>query len=163
MQKIIDLAHMFRDASDPVMENLSGTLSTRQLLRIAQRMSTYSSTQKDDNINSAYETILRVFLAKFLPSLPRSVLEDSLKKCGIHSEDASSLFNFKKHAKVEVKGDLLKIGSTEVEIYKTKDVVKVPDILFFEIPQHVLLLEHLLQVCLFWDFSIWTIYLIIIF
>ena len=146
MQKIIDLAHMFRDATDPVMKNLSGTLSTRQLLRIAQRMSTYTSTQKDDNINSAYETIQRVFLAKFLPSLPRSVLEDSLKKCEIYAEDASSFFKSKKHAKVVVKGDQLKIGNTQVEIYKTKDVVKVPDILFFEIPQHVLLLEHLLQV-----------------
>lgn len=45
--KIINLAHLMRSAKDPLLKNLSATLSTRQLLRIAHRMAVYSP----ENVN----------------------------------------------------------------------------------------------------------------
>lgn len=42
LDKIINLAHLMRSAKDPLLKNLSATLSTRQLLRIAHRMAVYS-------------------------------------------------------------------------------------------------------------------------
>lgn len=42
LDKIVNLAHMMRGSMDPIVKNLAGTLSTRQLLRIAHRMSVYS-------------------------------------------------------------------------------------------------------------------------
>lgn len=43
----------------------------------------------------------------------------------------------------------LRIGSTVADIYETNDITKVPDILFYDVPQHINLLEHLLQVSIF--------------
>lgn len=43
MQQIVNLAFALREAKDPIMKNLSTTLSTRQLLRIAHRSSVFSS------------------------------------------------------------------------------------------------------------------------
>lgn len=45
LEKIINLAHLMRESSDPIVSNLATTLSTRQLLRIAHRMSVYSPDQ----------------------------------------------------------------------------------------------------------------------
>ena len=35
------LAHKLRESEDPVLQSLAGSLSTRQLLRIARRMTLY--------------------------------------------------------------------------------------------------------------------------
>lgn len=42
LEKIVNLAHLMRGSMDPIVKNLASTLSTRQLLRIAHRMSVYS-------------------------------------------------------------------------------------------------------------------------
>lgn len=41
MKNIIELAQLLREATDPTIKNLAGTLSTRQLLRIAHRLTEY--------------------------------------------------------------------------------------------------------------------------
>lgn len=55
MEKILGLAEFLRESNDPVLKNLSNTLSTRQLLRIAHRMSVYSS----DNVSTKKSVVLR--------------------------------------------------------------------------------------------------------
>jgi len=45
----------------------------------------------------------------------------------------------------EVAEDKVTIGATTVERYKAKNKTKVPDILFFDVPQHLAVLEWLLQ------------------
>lgn len=145
VQKIIDLAHLLRDSNDPITKNLSQTLSTRQLLRIAHRFSIFTEEQKADIANTPYELIQRVFMAKFLPSLPRSVLESCLKKVEIFKENEGFFKFSSKKPEIQINDGVLKIGNTYADIYVTKDVVKVPDIVFFDIPQHVRLLENLLQ------------------
>ena len=80
LEKIINLAFHLRQSNDPIMKNLSGNLSTRQLLRIARRMSKYHDSYNTDN---SYDIVQRTFLAKFLPNLPKTVLENSLQHCHI--------------------------------------------------------------------------------
>lgn len=46
LAKIVDLAHEMRSSADPIVRTLAHTLSTRQLLRIAHRMSVYSPDGK---------------------------------------------------------------------------------------------------------------------
>lgn len=136
-----------RGSSDAIVKNLSTTLSTRQLLRLAHRMSVYSpESQKNSSngvLNSAYETVQRTFLAKFLPSLPRAALENAIKNVQIQPIKENL-----KHATTHVSTDngQLTIGSTTTPLYQTDALTKVPDIQFFDVPQHIRLLEHLLQV-----------------
>lgn len=135
-----------RSSNDQIVKNLAPTLSTRQLLRIAQRMSVYSPdtmTAANHAINSPYTTIQRTFLAKFLPSLPRAALENAIGNVDITPVPAGERMGT---IKVSTTDGRLTIGNTSADLYKTDAVTKVPDIQFFDVPQHLRLLEHLLQV-----------------
>lgn len=149
LEKIINLAHLMRGSADPIVKNLSTTLSTRQLLRLAHRMSVYSpeSQRNTSNavLNSAYETVQRTFLAKFLPSLPRAALENAIRNVKIQPIDENSAHT---DTQVKIANGQLSIGSTTTPLYETDALTKVPDIQFFDVPQHIRLLEHLLQVSL---------------
>jgi MoxR-like ATPase len=141
MDKILELSQTLRRKSlkDPIYKNFAESLSTRQLLRIAHRLSKYS----DDNEISIYDIVQSVFLSKFLPSLPRDVLEGTLKEHNILSSKLASSKNIK-----IFKDDLnLKIGNTEAKIHPRdlKHGLKVPDTLFYDTPHYVQLLERLLQ------------------
>lgn len=164
MEKILNLAEFLRESNDPVIKNLSTTLSTRQLLRIAHRLSVYSSdnVSKSRNIifydfnmknftlspckfliqigNDAYNIVQRTFLAKFLPSLPRAALENAIKKLSV-----KPVKEYESKSKIIVDDNTLTIGQTTTKRYETDYVTKVPDVIFFDVPQHVQLLEQLLQ------------------
>ncbi|XP_017778440.1 PREDICTED: von Willebrand factor A domain-containing protein 8 [Nicrophorus vespilloides] len=134
LHQIINLAHVLRDSPDPTLKNLSGHLSTRQLLRIASRMQKFPT---DD----AYDTIEKTFMAKFLPSLAREALEKTLDKVDI-LPNMSTTTN---ELKCEVVNDVVTIGKTSIPLYKTDSLTKVPNILFYDVPQHIHLMERLLQ------------------
>lgn len=140
MEKILNLAQLLRQSKDPIVQNLATTLSTRQLIRIAHRMSVYSSTSSTGD-PVAYDTIQRTFLAKFLPTLPRAALENAIRNVSL-SPSANSEHT---ETKIEVKDNVLTIGRTSTKLFETKALSKVPDILFYDVPQHVELLERLLQ------------------
>ncbi|CAH0715327.1 unnamed protein product, partial [Brenthis ino] len=139
LHSIMELADQLRKSEDSTLKNLSSSLSTRQLLRIASRMAKYPA-------DSAYETIQRTFLAKFLPNLARRALDGASNKIGIQQPSKFGLFD-KKSTKVgcSVQNGILKIGNTSTNIFKTDALTKVPDILFYDVPQHIALLEWLLQ------------------
>lgn len=140
MEKILNLAQLLRQSKDPIVQNLATTLSTRQLIRIAHRMSVYSPTSSTTD-DVAYDTIQRTFLSKFLPALPRAALENAIRNVSI-----SPSGNRKRaEIKIEVKDNVLTIGNTSTELFETDALSKVPDILFYDVPQHVELLERLLQ------------------
>lgn len=92
-------------------------------------------------MDSLYNAVQRAFLAKFLPPLPKAALENALKNVGITCSSASAA----EPVKIYFDAKTLRIGNTETEIYKTDAVTKVPDILFYDVPQHVQLMEFLLQ------------------
>lgn len=135
VHKVIDLSHILRESRDPVLENLADTLSTRQLLKIAKKMAAYPS---EDEL---YEIVQNTFLAKFMPALPKTALEKAIEKAGIQRPSIMNMA--KKHISTE--GGILKIGTTEMKIESTDAESKVPDTLFYDVPQHISLLERLLQ------------------
>lgn len=141
MATILDLAQALRVRSekDPILKNFAEALSTRQLLRIAHRLSKYSG----EDI-SIHDVVQRVFLSKFLPALPREVLESVLKEHGIvpvksKSNDVQVV--------VDKETNLLRIGKTEARIQPTElsNSLKVPETLFYDTPHYVQLLERILQ------------------
>lgn len=50
-----------------------------------------------------------------------------------------------KRKKINVSNNTLTIGDTSAPLYSTSAVSKVPDIVFYDVPQHVQVLENLLQ------------------
>ncbi|XP_012262209.2 von Willebrand factor A domain-containing protein 8 [Athalia rosae] len=132
---IIKLTHTLRSSSDATLQSLACSLSTRQLLRIAERMHKFPGDE-------AYDAVQRACLARFLPAIPKQALEDSLSQLGISKSTETKT---KTNGKCEISGDNVKIGETTVERYRTAALTKVPDILFYDVPQHVALLESLLQ------------------
>lgn len=133
LHKIIDLTHILRNSSDAVLKNLAGHLSTRQLLRIAARMGSYST--------DPYDILEETFMMKFLPVLTRNALEKTIKNVGIVRSSQKS----EEKIKCEVDNGILTIGNSSIPIYKADNLSKVPDILFYNIPQHLKLMEKLLQ------------------
>lgn len=141
MGTILDLAQTLRTRSqkDPILKNFAEALSTRQLLRIAHRLSKYSGGDI-----SIHEIVQRVFLSKFLPSLPREVLESVLKEFDIVPVKRKS-----QEVKVVIdkEKNLLRIGQTEIAIQPSdlSNSLKVPETLFYDTPHYVQLLERILQ------------------
>ncbi|XP_076294765.1 von Willebrand factor A domain-containing protein c12.2 isoform X2 [Lasioglossum baleicum] len=131
---ILELAHVLRSSSDPILQSLAASLSTRQLLRTAERMLKFRS-------DNAYDAVQRACLARFLPAVAKNTLEECCKRIGIVRTTSSPTTEMK----CEVTENTLQIGNTIVDRYKTNALTKVPDILFYDVPQHVSLLERLLQ------------------
>lgn len=129
------MAHLLRNNRDLSLKNLAGHLSTRQLLRIAARMKNFPTTD-------IYETVQATFMIKFLPAMTRQALEKTLTKIGIVPTKSTSTHQ---NIKCEIKDGVLTIGATSSPIYKTENLSKVPSILFYDVPQHLQLMEKLLQ------------------
>lgn len=123
-----------RESSDQTLKNLSGHLSTRQLLRIASRMQLYPT-------NDVYEVMEATFMMKFLPLLVRQSLENTLKRLEIYPKKKEELSGIR----CEVVNNVLTIGNTSSPIYESSSPTKVPNVLFYNVPQHIYLMEHLLQ------------------
>lgn len=138
MSKIIKFASFLRTSDDPVLQSLSSSFSTRQLLRIAKRVANYP-------LDSAYESVQKACLARFLPPMAKRALDDALSTQGIPNDTASENADIKS----VVTDEEVIIGNTRVERCLTAAKSKVPDILFYDVPQHMALLEWLLQ-----DFSL---------
>lgn len=73
--------------------------------------------------------------------MTRQALEKTLAKIGIVPAQATATESIK----CEVKNGILTIGSTSCPIYKTENLSKVPNILFYDVPQHLQLMEKLIQ------------------
>ncbi|XP_046400469.1 von Willebrand factor A domain-containing protein 8 [Ischnura elegans] len=137
MKKVLDITHRLRSSADPTVKSLSGSLSTRQLLRIARRMALYPS-------DSVYDIIHRACLSRFLPSLAQQALNRELEDFDLRAPDKRSI----KEADFPVANlteDHITIGKTTVPRYDPKNKTKVPDVLFYDVPQHMQKLEWLLQ------------------
>lgn len=136
---IVELAHVLRLSEDPTLQSLAGSLSTRQLLRIAERMHRFQC-------NDAYNAVQRACLARFLPAIAKQALEDCCRRLNIVLPRSAAENSELACAITE---DTVRIGDTVVDRYRTAFLSKVPDIVFYDVPEHVALLEQLLQ-----DFSL---------
>ncbi|XP_050100518.1 von Willebrand factor A domain-containing protein 8 [Anopheles aquasalis] len=149
MEQIVDLAHRLRSSGDPVMRTLSTNLSTRQLLRIARRLRQYGERAAQRN---AADIVHATFLSKFMPNLARNVLESAMERTGIRQQGGSATGDANDTADPKTPlvellegGSVLRLGRTVVRRYETEAISKVPDIVFYDVPQHLRLMERLLQ------------------
>ncbi|KAI5695056.1 hypothetical protein M8J75_010206 [Diaphorina citri] len=142
LDKLLRVIQALRRSKDPAMQSLSASLSTRQLLRIAHRM--YAFPEQQD----LWDNIQGACLAKFLPPLIRHTFTSLLQSHHILPSSPPSKLRPPSISLSDP--DYVTIGKTRVPRYRTQDSrSKIPAVLFYDVPQHVEMLERIVQ-----DFSI---------
>ncbi|XP_039499673.1 von Willebrand factor A domain-containing protein 8 [Drosophila santomea] len=140
MEPLLKLAQLLRSSQEPLLQGLAGTLSTRQLLKLARRLAAYPESELSD----VHEMLQNTFLARFMPALSRGALEQAIQQVGIRPRGSKAT---NKANQIAVEDNSLRIGSTRWPLGNPTQaqLSKVPHTLFYEMPQHVQLLERLLQ------------------
>uniref|UniRef100_A0A8C7Y3Q5 von Willebrand factor A domain-containing protein 8 n=1 Tax=Oryzias sinensis TaxID=183150 RepID=A0A8C7Y3Q5_9TELE len=135
-EQLLNFTHSLRRGNDPTAKSLASSFSTRQLLRICRRLSQYP----EENIT---HSIHKACLSRFLPSLARATLEKTLKNCSMKAslEDAEGISDYC----CAVKNGVLTIGKVSAPIYSSVQKLKVPDVLFYDNPQHIMVMEDMLK------------------
>lgn len=135
-EQLLHFTHSLRKTNDPTAQSLASSLSTRQLLRICRRLSQYPEESITHAVNKAC-------LSRFLPSLARASLQKSLTNCSI--QDTADPADHSLDYPCAVKDGVLTIGSVSVPIYNPDHKMKVPDVLFYDNPQHMMVMEDMLK------------------
>lgn len=137
MTRLLNIVQKLRASSDPTISSLASSLSTRQLLRIAHRQAVFPS----EDLGAVIE---KSCLARFLPQMARSALEQCLEESGI--EKPLNVANVAKEVRTcEVVDGMVRIRETSVPIFKPENLTKVPNIVFYENPQHLAVMEDMLK------------------
>ncbi|XP_058438588.1 von Willebrand factor A domain-containing protein 8 isoform X2 [Marmota monax] len=138
LNKLLSFTHKLRETRDPTAQSLAASVSTRQLLRISRRLSQYPN----ENLHNA---ITKACLSRFLPSLARSALEKNLADAAIEITTNDNLEPDLEDYKCEVVSGSLRIGTISAPIYNTHEKMKVPDVLFYDNIQHMIVMEDMLK------------------
>lgn len=138
LEKLLSVTHKLRETQDPTAQSLAASLSTRQLLRIARRLSQYPN----ENLHDA---ITKACLSRFLPSLARSALEKNLADAAIEISAGDSLEPELENYKCEIVSGSLRIGAVSAPVYNAQEKMKVPDVLFYDNVQHMVVMEDMLK------------------
>lgn len=134
VEQLIALASRLSMSTDPAMRSLAESLSLRQIIRIGRRFKAYPAFD-------LYTAVYKACLARFLPPLAQSALDATLLNSNITKPEQLR----DKELICEVKDGVLRIGDTHAPVYKPDTNTKIPDTLFFEINQHIAVLENMLQ------------------
>ncbi|XP_063005440.1 von Willebrand factor A domain-containing protein 8 isoform X1 [Melospiza melodia melodia] len=138
VEKLLSVTHKLRETNDATAQSLASFLSTRQLLRICRRLSQHPD-------ESLYDAVNKACLSRFLPNLARSALHKNLQDSGIEtSPDDTEKLEGKDYT-CEISNGILKIGSVTMPIYNSAEKMKVPDVLFYENAQHMMVMEDMLK------------------
>uniref|UniRef100_A0A8C3D0U7 von Willebrand factor A domain-containing protein 8 n=1 Tax=Cairina moschata TaxID=8855 RepID=A0A8C3D0U7_CAIMO len=138
VEQLLSLTHKLRETNDATAQSLASSLSTRQLLRICRRLSQHPD-------ESLYYAVNKACLSRFLPNLARSALHKNLQDSGIESSPDSTKKLEEKDYTCEINDGILKIGSVTMPVYNPSEKMKVPDVLFYENAQHMLVMEDMLK------------------
>ncbi|XP_042541330.1 von Willebrand factor A domain-containing protein 8 isoform X2 [Dipodomys spectabilis] len=138
LNKLLSFTHKLRETQDPTAQSLASSLSTRQLLRIARRLSQYPN----ENLHSA---VTKACLSRFLPSLARSALEKNLADAAIEINTDDNLEPDPVNFKCEVESGSLQIGAVRAPVFNAHEKMKVPDVLFYNNVQHMIVMEDMLK------------------
>lgn len=131
---ILNFAHKLRSSDDETLLSVSGSFSTRQLIRLAQRISEFPDV-------SVYTLLTQACLLKFLPQITKQAVENILESCGITNSDIR-----REKKVIYIENDKVFIGNTSISIYDPGDKkVKVPNILFYDNQEHIEVMEAMLQ------------------
>ncbi|KAM3861847.1 von Willebrand factor A domain-containing protein 8 [Diretmus argenteus] len=135
VEQLLHLTHSLRKTNDPMAQSLASSLSTRQLLRICRRLSQYPEESIAHAVNKAC-------LSRFLPSLARASLQKNLANCSVQdTPDHEHIRN----RTCTVKSGVLTIGSVSAPIHNPSEKMKVPDVLFYDNEQHMMVMEDMLK------------------
>ncbi|XP_060732399.1 von Willebrand factor A domain-containing protein 8 [Tachysurus vachellii] len=135
VEQLLHLTHSLRSTNDPTAQSLASSLSTRQLLRICRRLSQYPEESIAHAVNKAC-------LSRFLPSLARSALQKNLANCSIEERTDPEL---KQDITCTIRDGILTIGKVSAPVYSPDEKMKVPDVLFYENTQHMMIMEDMLK------------------
>ncbi|KAM9319394.1 von Willebrand factor A domain-containing protein 8 [Gastrophryne carolinensis] len=138
VEQLLTLTHKLRQTRDPTAQSLASSLSTRQLLRICRRLSQYPD-------ESLHHAVNKACLSRFLPNLARSALQKNLLDSGIveSSEELERILH--RDYSSEIKSGILRLGSISVPVFNPDEKMKVPDIVFYENNQHMMVMEDMLK------------------
>ncbi|KAL7983993.1 hypothetical protein Chor_004533 [Crotalus horridus] len=137
-EKLLMLTHKLRETNDPTAQSLASSLSTRQLLRICRRLSHYPD-------ESLHHAINKACLSRFLPNLAKSALHKNLLDAEIESSSADIQKTEGRDYSCEIKSGVLRIGRVQIPVYNPDESIKVPDVLFYENTQHMMVMEDMLK------------------
>ncbi|CAN9498551.1 unnamed protein product [Ophioblennius macclurei] len=135
-EQLLQLTHTLSKTNDPTAQSLASSLSTRQLLRICRRLSKYPDESVARAVNKAC-------LSRFLPSLARASLEKTLTNCSIQTGSDPSESG--RDRACLVKDGILTIGDVSAPVYNPSEKMKIPDVLFYDNPQHMMVMEDMLK------------------
>ncbi|GFS38586.1 von Willebrand factor A domain-containing protein 8 [Nephila pilipes] len=134
IDRILQFTHKLRNSEDDALRNVSASFSTRQLVRMARRLSSFPD-------ESLYNLIVQSCLMKFLPPLTKQGVEDVIESCDIVNNE-----NHVTEKRIILNNEKVQIGNTIASIYKTdSSKIKVPDILFYNSWEHISIMEAMLQ------------------
>lgn len=159
MKRLVAVTKKLRESSDIYLNSLAPSLSTRQLLRITKRLDKYPDSDFYRIVNKACLSQYVIVLSKcsnsfhenflinrFLPQLTKQMLEKTLYSCSIQPiplNDDGSLI------KCSYDDTILTIGNTTVPRYKTDASSKVPNVLFYNLPQVRMKFKKLMNIFFF--------------
>lgn len=139
---LLKFSEKLRSEKDDVVQNLSQSLSTRQLLRIARRISAFPN-------ESLFEAIHKVALSRFLPSLVKGALDQMLEQNGI---EASAPVSEEERQAISIETlpspenpEVLRIGDVEFPIAKDTNPLLIPDIVFHDNAKQTEILREMLK------------------
>uniref|UniRef100_A0A8B9Q0P6 von Willebrand factor A domain-containing protein 8 n=1 Tax=Apteryx owenii TaxID=8824 RepID=A0A8B9Q0P6_APTOW len=138
VEQLLSLTHKLRETNDATAQSLASSLSTRQLLRICRRLSHHPD-------ESLYHAVNKACLSRFLPNLARSALQKNLLDSGIETSPDDIRKLGEKDYPCEISNGILKIGAVTTPIYNPAEKMKVPDVLFYENTQHMMVMEDMLK------------------
>ncbi|KAK3543698.1 hypothetical protein QTP70_027205 [Hemibagrus guttatus] len=139
VEQLLHLTHSLRSTNDPTAQSLASSLSTRQLLRICRRLSQYPEESIAHAVNKAC-------LSRFLPSLARSALQKNLANCSIEEQtDPVTNLELKQDITCTIRDGVLTIGKVSAPVFSPDEKMKVPDVLFYENTQHMMIMEDMLK------------------
>jgi MoxR-like ATPase len=134
---LVKFAEKLRNDPDEMVMLISGSLSTRQLLRIARRISAFPD-------ESLWNAVHKVSLSRFLPNLARAALDNLLMQNGITVDEGQE-----EVLKVELipshDPKTLKIGNVSAPIQHDSNPLLVPDIVFHDNQRQSVILREMLK------------------
>ncbi|XP_052760098.1 von Willebrand factor A domain-containing protein 8-like [Mya arenaria] len=140
LTKLLTFTHRLRNSTDPTISSIAASLSSRQLIRVARRLANFPT-------EDLYSIVQKACLARFLPRLAKTALEQSLEDLSITppAQPTQSIDNIEKSITCEVKDNKVRIGTTVADVYDPDNKTKVPDVLFYENTQHLCVMEDMLK------------------
>lgn len=113
ISELLRVCQHLRNGKDTNSQSLAGSLSTRQLIRIARRVAASPVRSKE----MVADAIHKACLSRFLPHLARTALSETLVKCDLPADPLPVMDLTSNDIKCEVVDGMLRIGDVEHPIY----------------------------------------------